>query len=501
MKILIASAEVVPFAKTGGLADVAGALPKALRSLGHDVKVIMPKYKMVDSGKFDLDKIYDGIEVEVAGRKELADVYEGVIPGTDVTVYFIANEKYFGREGLYQDKGVDYPDNCERFSFYCRASMEVIKKIGWQPDVIHANDWQSALIVMYAKTLYKDDPFFSHSATVYSIHNMGYQGTFPADQLPVTGLGPEYFNSESLEFYGKIALTKAGFVYADVINTVSPQYAREIQTAEFGHGLEGLLLARKKDVYGIVNGIDYELWDPAIDPHIPAKFSPKKFPLKAENKRVLQSRNGLPQIDVPVIGIISRLADQKGFDILAQDIESIMQMKLQIILLGTGEPKYHELFKEMKKKYPEHLGLNLGFDAALAQLIYAGSDMFLMPSLYEPCGLGQLISYKYGTVPIVRKTGGLADTVIDGKTGFVFEEYTASALLDAIRRAVEAYKDKKKWKALAVHDMGLDYSWNASAKKYIELYEKAGSKLPAKPKRRMKSEANASLHIDGSAAW
>ena len=501
MKILIASAEVVPFAKTGGLADVAGALPKALSALGHDVKVIMPKYKMVDSGKFDLDKIYDGIEVEIAGRKELADVYEGAIPGTDVTVYFIANEKYFGRDGLYQDKGVDYPDNCERFSFYCRAAMEVVKKTGWKPDIIHANDWQSALIIMYAKTLYKNDPFFSRSATVYSIHNMGYQGTFPADQLPVTGLGREYFNPESLEFYGKIALTKAGFVYADVINTVSPQYACEIQTAEFGYGLEGLLQARKNDVYGIVNGIDYELWDPATDIHIAAKFSPKKFQLKAENKKALQLKNGLPRSDVPVIGIISRLADQKGFDILAQDIEGIMQMNLQIVLLGTGELKYHELFKEMKKKYPEHLGLNLGFDSALAQLIYAGSDMFLMPSLYEPCGLGQLISYKYGTVPIVRKTGGLADTVTDGNTGFVFEEYSAAALLDAIKRAVEAFKDRKKWQALAVHDMGLDYSWDASAKKYVELYEKAVEKLAVKPKRRMKSEANTSLHTDRSAAW
>jgi starch synthase len=501
MKILIASAEVVPFAKTGGLADVAGALPKALSSLGHDVKVIMPKYKMIDNGKFDLDKIYDGIEVEIAGRKEFADVYEGAIPGTDVTVYFIANEKYFGRDGLYQDKGVDYPDNCERFSFYCRAAMEVMKKIGWKPDIIHANDWQSALIIMYAKTLYKDDPFFAHAASVYSTHNMGYQGTFPSDQLPITGLGREYFNPDSLEFYGKIALTKAGFVYADIINTVSPTYAHEIQTAEFGYGLEGLIQSRKKDVYGIVNGIDYELWDPATDTNIAVKFNPKRFSLKEVNKRSLQAKNGLPQTYVPVIGIISRLADQKGFDILAQAIEGIMQMNLQIILLGTGEPKYHELFKEMKKKYPDHLGLNLGFDAALAQLIYAGSDMFLMPSRYEPCGLGQLISYKYGTVPIVRKTGGLADTVTDGKTGFVFEEYSAAALLDAIKRAVDAYKDRNKWQALAVHDMGLDYSWNASAKKYVELYEKAVEKVPEKPKRREKHEANPSVYTDRSAAW
>ena len=480
MKILIASPEVVPFAKTGGLADVAGALPKALKALGHDVRVVLPKYKMVDGKKFDLSKIYDGIKVPVADRIELADIYEAVIPGTEVPVYFIANDKYFGRDGLYQDKGVDYPDNCERFTFYSRAVLELLKKMRWKPHIIHSNDWQSALITMYLKTLYKNDSFYSDIATVYSIHNMGYQGAFPAEQLPITGLGWEYFNHESLEFYGKFALTKAGFVYADVINTVSPQYSREIQTSEFGYGLEGLLQARSKDVYGIVNGIDYELWNPATDPYIERKYSPRTLSLKAENRTALQKKNGLPQADIPVIGIISRLADQKGFDILAEDIENIMHLNLQLVLLGTGEPKYHELFLEMKRKYPEHIGLKLGFDAAFAQLIYAGSDMFLMPSRYEPCGLGQLISYKYGTVPIVRKTGGLADTVIDGKSGFVFEDYTSSALHDAIKRAIEAYKDKNKWKKLMLYDMGLDYSWNASAKEYVELYEKALDNVLAK---------------------
>ncbi|MFH1709988.1 MAG: glycogen synthase GlgA [bacterium] len=480
MKILIASPEVVPFAKTGGLADVAGALPKAIKALGHDVRVVLPKYRMVDSKKFGLSRGYEGIKVLVADRIELADVYEGLIPGTDVTVYFIANDKYFDRDGLYQDKGVDYPDNCERFTFYSRAVLEFLKITGWKPDIIHSNDWQSALIIMYLKTLYKNDPFYSNVATVYSIHNMGYQGTFPAEQLRITGLGWEYFNPGSVEFYGKIALTKAGFVYADAINTVSPQYSREIQTAEFGYGLEGLLRSRSKDVYGIVNGIDYELWDPSTDAHIFKKYSPGTISLKAENKSELQKKNGLPQADVPLIGIISRLADQKGFDILAEDMENIMHQALQIVLLGTGEPKYHELFLEMKKKYPERIGVNLGFDASLAQLIYAGSDMFLMPSLYEPCGLGQLISYKYGTVPVVRKTGGLADTVVDGKTGFVFEEYTASALDDAIKRAIEAYNNKKKWKALVLRDMKLDYSWDASAKQYVDLYEKALDKVMVK---------------------
>jgi starch synthase len=473
MKILIASPEVVPFAKTGGLADVAGALPKALRDLGHDVRVILPKYKMIDAKKFNLKLIKQGVRVQILDRVEWADIYEAVIPGTDVEVYFVGNDKYFGRDSLYQDKGVDYPDNCERFAFYCKATLEFIKQLGWQPDVVNANDWQSAMILMYIKTIYKNDPFYRDISTVYSVHNMGYMGAFPPDQMSILGLGWEYFTPDTLEFWGKIALTKAGFVYADVINTVSEQYSREIQTAEYGYGLEGLLQHRAKDVFGIINGLDYDLWNPETDKLITKNYGTKSIEGKQDNKKALQVKNGLPVKNVPLVGIISRLADQKGFDILAQDIENIMQMDLQIVLLGTGEPKYHELFKQMKQKYPEHIGLNLGFDAALAQLIYAGSDMFFMPSRYEPCGLGQLISYKYGTVPIVRKTGGLADSVQDEVTGFVFEEYTSTALHDAVKRAVEAYSDKKKWKKLVQKVMTLDYSWDSSAKKYIDLYKKA----------------------------
>lgn len=477
MKILIASPEVVPFAKTGGLADVAGALPKALSDLGHDVRVILPKYKMVDAKKFGLKLVMSGIQIGMLDRTEIADVYEAKIPGCDVEVYFIANDKYFGRDGLYQDKGVDYPDNSERFVFYSRASLEFIKRLGWQPDILHTNDWQSALMIMYIKTTLKNDRFFSDIATVYSIHNMGYMGLFPPETMNTLGLGWEYFTPDTLEFWGKVALTKAGFVFADVINTVSEQYSREIQTPEFGYGLEGLLKHRAQDVYGIVNGIDYDLWNPETDRLITKQYGPKTLKGKLDNKKALQKQNGLPLSDVPLIGIISRLADQKGFDILAQDIENIMKMDLQIVLLGTGEPKYHDLFKQMKQKYPEHLGLNLGFDAALAQLIYAGSDMFLMPSRYEPCGLGQLISYKYGTVPIVRKTGGLADTVQDGSTGFVFETYSSIALHDAIRRAIAAYKSKDRWTKMMVKDMALDYSWGASARKYVELYRKAMDKV------------------------
>ena len=467
MKILYASSEVVPYAKTGGLADVAGALPKALAELGHEVVVVMPKYRMVDEKKFGLERLNDVI-------------FRAKMPKSQVTVYFIDNPKYFDREGLYQEKGIDYPDNCERFSFFCRKVLEFLPKVSFFPDIIHCNDWQTALIIAYVKKLYN----WSKTATVYTIHNMGYHGSFPKEQLPLTGFSWEMLTPETLEFWGNIALTKAGFVFADIINTVSETYAQEIQTDEMGFGLAGLLRSRTRDVSGIINGIDYEVWNPETDPQIVRKYGAKSIPLKYENKKALQRANRLPEKEeIPLIGMITRLADQKGFDILAGAMEKIMHLKCQMVILGTGEPKYHELLLAEKKKYPQHIGVNLGFDAALAQLIYAGSDMFLMPSRYEPCGLGQLISFKYGTIPIVRKTGGLADTVHDfnpktGKgDGFVFEEYSSAALLDAIKRAVAAYKKKRSWLGLMEKVMCYDYSWATSARKYGDLYKRALKKI------------------------
>lgn len=458
MKILFVSPEVAPFAKTGGLADVAGSLPKALKALGHDIRLFMPRYKKVVPAKF--------------------------LPGSEVPIYFYENEEYFGsREELYQVKGVDYEDNLERFSAFSSAVIKFIKEINWQPDIIHCNDWQSALIIAYLKVLYGNDPFFSKTSTVYTIHNMGYLGLFPKEKLPATGLGWDQFTPDKLEFWGKVALTKAGFVYADVINTVSETYAKEIQTEEFGHGLDGLLRTRSQDVYGIINGLDYDVWNPATDPNIPRRYSPATITLKVENKYELQKQNNLPhKKEIPVIGMITRLADQKGLDILAGALEEIMRLQCQLVILGTGDPKYHELLKREKEKYPDHIGVNLKFDALLAQLIYAGSDMFLMPSRYEPCGLGQLISFKYGTIPIVRKTGGLADTVHDFNPksgegdGFVFEDYSSAALLDAVKRAIETYQKKTLWNRLVGKVMEYDYSWDTSAKKYEELYLKALAK-------------------------
>jgi starch synthase len=466
MKILFVSSEVVPFAKTGGLGDVAGALPKALKELGHDIRVFMPRYKSISPRKLGLKKIAD-------------EIYEGKIPASDVTIYFFENKDYFGgRDGLYQENGQDYKDNLERFTAFCQGALKFIKQIKWQPDIIHCNDWQTGLIPAYLKL--RHDPFFSKTAAIYSIHNLGYLGVFPKEKLPLTGLGWEQFTPEKLEFWGSISLAKAGLVYADKISTVSKKYAEEIQTEEFGHGLHGLIRLRNQHVTGIVNGLDYKIWDPQFDPNIPKRYSADSIGDKKINKRQLQAEYNLVQNEhIPVVGMISRLADQKGLDILGEALEGIMQLDCQLIVLGTGDPKYHRLLEKAKMKYPQHLGLHLKFDGALAQLIYAGSDMFLMPSRYEPCGLGQLISFKYGTVPIVRETGGLADTVDDFNaqtgwgSGFTFKNYNAKDLLAAIKRGVRAFKNIDTWETLQQRIMGYDYSWAVSAKAYESLAREA----------------------------
>ncbi|MBU0672950.1 MAG: glycogen synthase [Candidatus Margulisbacteria bacterium] len=429
MKILFVASEVVPFAKTGGLADVAGALPKAIKKLGHDIRIFMLRYKCVDP-KQDFP----------------------------VKVYFYENPRFASRDELYCINGKDYPDNYEVFLGFCQAALPLLKNLDWRPDIIHCNDWQSGPVIQYLCEQRKSDNFFLRTAAVYSTHNIAYQGSFP---------GKEIDN-----------FAKAGFACADVINTVSPTYAQEIQTEEYGAGLEELLKQRSKDLYGVLNGVDYEIWNPATDKNLVKRYSRMTLSLKINNKAPLQQSMGLP-IDekTPLIGIVSRLDVLKGFDIIAEAIEGLVQLDCQLCLLGAGDPKYHELFKDLRRQHPDKIGVKLGFDAALAEQIYAGSDMFLMPSKYEPCGLGQLISFKYGTIPIVRKTGGLADTVHDSKDGFVFEEYTGQALLAAIRRAIEAYQDKATWKKMQEQVMAYDYSWDASAKKYISLYTKALDKV------------------------
>lgn len=479
MRILYLSSEVVPFAKTGGLADVSGSLPKALEELGHDVRVIMPKYKMVDENKFGLAKIAENIAVNINGKTEYAIIYEGRMPGSKVVVYFVSCDKYFGRPGLYQENGVDYPDNCERFAFFCRAAAEFISNFPWKPEIVHANDWQSALIIPYIKLIYK----WPKIATIYSVHNMGYLGLFKKEELPITGFSWDMFTSDKLEFWDQISLAKAGLVFTDIISTVSETYAKEIQTPEFGFGLDGLLRFRKDDTFGVINGLDYSVWNPERDPNIPKKYGIKSILLKAENKKALQKKSELDvKASIPLLGMTTRLAAQKGFDIFSGALDRIIGLNCQIVILGTGDQKYHDLLKQKKREYEGQLAVKLGFDAELAELIYAGSDMFLMPSKYEPCGLGQLISFKYGTVPVVRKTGGLADTVheFNPKTGvgdgFVFEEYSADALFNAIKRGITAYKNKKSWRALLEKIMAYDYSWEKSAAKYVDLYKLAQKK-------------------------
>ncbi len=460
MKIVMVASEVVPFAKTGGLADVAGALPLALEKQGQDVIIIMPGYKSVHNLKTPAIKNFqEGVSYASIGK--------------NIRVYFIDSEKYFGRDQLYGDKTGDYKDNLDRFSYFCKKSLELLKVIKFKPDIIHCHDWQSALVPVYLKNILADDPFYKEVKTIFTIHNIGYQGLFAKEELLKTGLDWGVFNSDMLEYYDKINILKGGIVFSDLINTVSDTYSKEIQTKEFGFGMEGILAKRKEDLFGIINGLDYAIWDPASDNKIAENFSAKDLAGKAADKADLQKLSKLPQkAGVPLLGIVSRLAQQKGFDILAEGIDAICKMDLQLVILGTGDQKYHDILEAMVKKYPKVISLHIKFDDALAHKIYAGSDIFLMPSKYEPCGLGQMISLRYGTVPLVFKTGGLADTV-DDKNGYVFDKYSKDELIKTIKKAVKDFKSKKDWKELQLRGMKCNFSWSAQSKKYIELYEKA----------------------------
>lgn len=459
MRIVLAASEVVPFAKTGGLADVAGALPLALEELNQEVIVVMPKYKAIQDSKFKSQRIKQDISCSIIGN--------------NIKVYFIENDAYFNRDGLYGDKSGDYKDNLDRFSYYCKRTLELLKEINFKPDVIHCHDWQSCLIPVYLKTLYAQEPFYKDTKAVLTIHNIGYQGLFPKEQFPRLGLDWSYFNMEMLEFYGKINLLKGGMVFCDIINTVSPTYSKEIQTKEFGFGLEGILSTRRKSLFGILNGLDYFIWNPETDKFIAKNYSADNIEDKYKNKEDLQKICKLPcKKEVPLLGIVSRLAEQKGFDILAEAIEKICKMKLQLVILGTGDLKYHVLLENIVKKYPKVISLHLKFDDVLAHKIYAGSDIFLMPSKYEPCGLGQLISLRYATIPLAFKTGGLADTVTEDN-GFIFDNYSKDGLIRAMGKAIKTFASVKKWNALILKAMTYNFSWQESAKKYIKLYEKA----------------------------
>ncbi len=480
LNVLFVSSEVEPFSKTGGLADVSGSLPKALNLLGHDVRVATPLYGFIPNRLKARTEDLQDIQVPVGSNIYLASVKSVSGSETPAHTYFIDNQILFNRPGIYGDPATqqDYGDNDERFIFFSRGVLEFLQRLSWRPDIIHCNDWQTGLIAPILKTTLAGNPFFSQTKTVFTIHNIAYQGTFSQESFWKTFLPPELLFNESVSSFGHLNCMKAGLVFADSVTTVSRRYALEIQTEEFGYGLHHVAQMRSPNLHGILNGVDYCVWDPSVDTLIPQRYTAATFANKLENKRSLLAQMNLPfDESVPLIGIVSRLAHQKGFDLLMQVFEPLVKMGIQLVILGSGERKYAEFFSHAERAFPRQFALRLGFDNALAHLIEAGSDIFLMPSLYEPCGLNQIYSLRYGTVPIVRATGGLDDTIEEFQpgshqgTGFKFAGYDPGQLLHAVHRAVNVFRDREQWIALALNGMKKDYSWEVSARKYVDLYK------------------------------
>ena len=482
MKIVMFAAEASPYAKVGGLGDVVGTLPKALEQLGAETTIVAPSYYAAHPGGFDIPrcKAVPGFDIPMGSSIEHAEIYQSRIEGSSVGIYLIGSRRYFNRNGIYDDPvtGEGYSDNMERFIFFMKAGLELLLRLELPVDIIHCHDFHTGLIPGLIRTNYGDDPCFAGAGTLFTIHNIAYQGIYPRESLYYAGIDLRHFHHSSpFEYWGRVNFMKAGIALADKINTVSQTYAAEIQTSpEFGLGLEGVLRSRAEDLSGIVNGIDYAEWNPETDPFIPARFSSRDLAGKALCKEQLLRDFGLPLLEnnVPLIGIVSRLADQKGFDLVEESVAEIMALNLQVVILGTGQQKYQEFFQRLAERYPEKAAVQLSFENDLAHRIEAGCDMFLMPSKYEPCGLNQLYSFRYGTVPIVRATGGLVDTVIpygDGQgTGFSFAGYSSREMMEAIRQALAVYSDPVRWRALMIRGMSQDWSWDRSAKEYMRLY-------------------------------
>jgi len=479
LNILIAASEVVPFAKTGGLADVVGALPKALRALGHDVRVVMPRYYGVDREKYLLTPMEGSLGVPMGTLGEMwCSVYEGKLPNSDVPIYFIDHEAFFGRAGLYEEGGFGYSDNDIRFIFFSRAVMQLSKKLHFHPDVIHANDWHTAALPIMLNTHYAFDPHFAHTGSLLTIHNLEHQGRFSKGAMEFLDIGWEHFNAYELEEYDGINLLKGGIVHADMISTVSRKYAQEIRTAEFGCALEGLIDRNSYKLDGILNGVDYEEWSPASDPFIDQNFDIEEMSGKGVCKTALQKFFHLPQrAEVPLIGLVGRLAQQKGIELLSHAIWKLLEMDIQIVMLGAGEKWAEHYFSDIAAKHPEKFGCFIGYRNDLAHQIEAGADLFLMPSLFEPCGLNQIYSLRYGTLPIVRATGGLDDTIenyhndsLHG-TGFKFYDRTVDALVNTVGWAVHTwYNDSKGFKQMQANAMSQRYDWLGAAREYEALY-------------------------------
>jgi len=467
MKILFASAEAYPLAKVGGLGDVAGSLPNAIRSLGHDVRMVLPRYGMIRDAKADRG----AFAVQAGGSLLEARLKLTNISG--LPVYLIDRPDLFDRPKVYE-----YEDDGKRFGFFCRAILDFLPAADFWPDVIHLNDWHSAMVAAFLRTSYAEDERYRGIKTLLTIHNLQHQGMFGRDLFDWLGLPVEAWNVEAVEFYGQLNFLKAGIVYTDFVNTVSPTYAKEIQTEEYGCGLDGLLRSRSAKLTGILNGIDYDVWNPAKDPILAQRYSESTIEKKDANKAALQKEAGLPvKANVPVLGMVSRVTEQKGFDILIPALPDLLSEGVQVVLLGAGEKKFETPLASVAASDPGFVAY-LKYDEAFAHRIYAGSDFFLMPSRFEPCGLGQMISLRYGTLPIARVTGGLTDTVIDlaaeptHGNGFTFEPYTPGALLDAARRAIAFFRGRRGWKGVRQRAMSLDLSWKASAKQYASLYER-----------------------------
>lgn len=481
MKILFIASEGLPYSKSGGLADVVEALPKALVELGHEVAVLLPRYR----GNKITSTLVSSVTVGLGDKLRFPAIAEGKSVA-NVRYYFVDDSEYFDREHFYGEKSGDYPDNAERFAEFSRVAIELVKRI-WLPDVIHCHDWQSALVPVLLRTQHANDPAVRSLPVVFTIHNLAYQGNFPQTAMRSIGLPDNLYTMDALEFYGKVNFLKGGLLYADYLTTVSRRYAKEIQTPEYGAGLEGVIRGRADRLVGILNGVDYAVWSPEVDTLIAQNYSAHNLGGKKACKKNLLEIFKLPEenLDRPVIGIVSRFVDQKGFDLIAEVAGELMKENIAIAALGTGTPEYEKFFKQLAEKNPARVAVKIGYDNAVAHKIEAGADMFLMPSRYEPCGLNQIYSLRYGTVPIVRATGGLDDTIqnFDAKarngTGFKFDVYNGRALLDCIRSALKAFRDPKLWHTIQTNGMAKDFSWKASAAAYVTLYEAAKrSRIP-----------------------
>ena len=475
LNILIVASEAAPFAKTGGLADVASSLPLALARLGHDVTVVLPRYRGVEGGEPIASRTL------TLGDRTVPVGYSLLASGDHVRFVFVENAQLYDREFLYGANGQDYPDNAERFAVLSRAALDYAAHVADREfAVIHSHEWQGGLVPLYARTHYADSERVAGRPCVFTIHNLAFQGLFPPAVLSRIDVPPHLFTTEGIEYWGKASFLKAGINFCDWITTVSPRYAKEILTEEYGFGFQGVLAARKDALSGILNGIDADQWNPERDPHLPARFSADDLSGKLKAKAALLRAFRLPSeataLDRPVIGMVSRLTDQKGFDLIAQAADQLLKLNATFVLLGSGERRYEQLWERLATERPERVGVRIGFDEKGAHLVEAGADMFLMPSRFEPCGLNQMYSLRYGTVPLVRATGGLDDTVVNynersGRgTGFKFSEYTAPALVRTVKRALKLFGDRKKWRALQLAGMRQDFSWDVSAREYVKVY-------------------------------